>query len=316
RSSIEGTAVTRYRLGGDEFDITVRSRPEDRSSVSRLGEIAVGTAPDGTAIRLRDVASFVERRGPASIYRKDRVRIAVISASLTDRPLGAVVGDIQTQTNALALPPGFSIFFAGEAQFQAESFRDLLISLALAVLFVYMVMAMQFESLLHPMTIMFSLPLAAVGAFPLLAVTRINVSIMSLLGIIMLTGIVVNNAIIFVDYTNRLRERGRSRWDALLEAGATRLRPILMTSLVTILGGLPVALGLGSSGAEWRRPLGMAVLGGVLTSTFLTLLVIPVVYTLLEDIVSRVRRTPVVAPGGATASVSGGSNGEPEDRQS
>ncbi|MGH2375313.1 MAG: efflux RND transporter permease subunit, partial [bacterium] len=244
------------------------------------------------------------------------VRIAVISASLTDRPLGAVVGDIQTQTNALALPPGFSIFFAGEAQFQAESFRDLLISLALAVLFVYMVMAMQFESLLHPMTIMFSLPLAAVGAFPLLAVTRINVSIMSLLGIIMLTGIVVNNAIIFVDYTNRLRERGRSRWDALLEAGATRLRPILMTSLVTILGGLPVALGLGSSGAEWRRPLGMAVLGGLLTSTFLTLLVIPVVYTLLEGIVSRVRRTPVVAPGGATASVSGGSNGEPEDRQS
>ncbi len=315
RSSIEGTAVTRYRLGGDEFDITVRSRPEDRSSVSRLGEIAVGTAPDGTAIRLRDVASFVERRGPASIYRKDRVRIAVISASLTDRPLGAVVGDIQTQTNALALPPGFSIFFAGEAQFQAESFRDLLISLALAVLFVYMVMAMQFESLLHPMTIMFSLPLAAVGVFPLLALTRINVSIMSLLGIIMLTGIVVNNAILFVDYTNRLRERGRSRWDALLEAGATRLRPILMTSLVTILGGLPVALGLGSSGAEWRRPLGMAVLGGLMTSTFLTLLVIPVVYTMLEGIVSRFRRTPAVVPEGAAAPVSGGSDGERDGRQ-
>ncbi len=310
RSSIEGTAVTRYRLGGDEFDITVRSRPEDRSSVSRLGEIAVGTAPDGTAIRLRDVASFVERRSPASIYRKDRVRIAVISASLTDRPLGAVVGDIQKQTNVLALPPGFSIFFAGEAQFQEESFRDMLISLALAVLFVYMVMATQFESLLHPLTIMFTLPLAAVGVFPLLALTRINVSIMSLLGIIMLTGIVVNNAIIFVDYTNQLRERGRSRWDALLEAGATRLRPILMTSLVTILGGLPVALGLGSSGAEWRRPLGMAVLGGLLTSTFLTLLVIPVVYTMLEGVVSRIRGRPAVLPGGAPAPVSGGGDGE------
>jgi len=313
RSSIEGTAVTRYRVGGDEFDITVRSRPEDRRAVNRLGEIAVGTAPNGTAIRLRDVASFAERRGPASIYRKDRVRIAVISASLRDRPLGAVVADIQRQTNTLALPPGFSIVFAGEAQFQAESFRDMLISLALAVVFVYMVMAMQFESLLHPLTIMFSLPLAAVGVFPLLALTRINVSIMSLLGIIMLTGIVVNNAIIFVDYTNRLRDRGRSRWDALLEAGATRLRPILMTSFVTILGGLPVALGLGSSGAEWRRPLGMAVLGGLMTSTFLTLLVIPVVYTLIENIIARVRRAPAPVPGAAPAPVSGASNGKEDD---
>lgn len=313
RSSIEGSAVTRYRVGGDEFDITVRSRLEDRNAVGRLGEIAVGVAPDGTAIRLRDVASFVERRGPASVYRKDRVRIAVISAALKDRPLGAVVGDIKAKTDTLALPPGFGMFFAGEAQFQAESFRDMFISLALAVLFVYMVMAAQFESLVHPLTIMFSLPLAAVGVFPLLALTRINVSIMSLLGIIMLTGIVVNNAIIFVDYTNRLRARGRSRWDALLEAGATRLRPILMTSLVTILGGLPVALGLGSSGAEWRRPLGMAVLGGLMTSTFLTLLVVPVVYTLMDGLVERFRREPKAVPEGTPVPVSGGSDGEQQD---
>jgi len=313
RSSIEGSAVTRYRIGGDEFDITVRSRPEDRNAVERIGEIAVGTAPDGTAIRLRDVASFRERRGPATIYRKDRVRIAVISSALKDRPLGAVVGDIKTQTDALALPPGFSIFFGGEAQFQAESFRDLLISLALAVVFVYMVMAAQFESLLHPLTIMFTVPLAAVGVFPLLLVTRINVSIMSLLGIIMLTGIIVNNAILLVDYTNQLRSRGRSRWDALLEAGGTRLRPILMTSLTTILGGLPVALGLGSSGAEWRRPLGVAVLGGLTSSTFLTLIVIPVVYTLMEDTITWLRRRRPEAPTSATAPVSGGSNGERRD---
>jgi HAE1 family hydrophobic/amphiphilic exporter-1 len=133
---------------------------------------------------------------------------------------------------------------------------------------------------------------------------------MSLLGIIMLTGIVVNNAIILVDYTNRLRARGLARRDALLQAGATRLRPILMTAMVTILGGLPVALGLGSSGAEWRRPLGMAVLGGLATSTFLTLLVIPVVYTLLEDIIARLRRAPVEVPAGAPQPVSGGGDGE------
>ncbi|MGQ0572048.1 MAG: efflux RND transporter permease subunit [Armatimonadota bacterium] len=317
RSSIEGSAVTRYRVGGDEFDITVRARPGDRNAVARIGEIAVGRSADGTAIRLRDVASLHESRGPASVLRKNRAQFALISADLKDRPLGAVVGDIKTQTDGLALPPGFSIFFGGEAQFQAESFADMLVSLALGIVFVYMVMAAQMESLVNPFVVMFTLPLAAVGVFPLLALTRINVSIMSLLGIIMLAGIIVNNAIILVDYTTQLRARGKSRWDALLEAGSTRLRPILMTALVTILGGLPVALGLGSSGAEWRRPLGVAVLGGLLTSTFLTLLVIPVVYVMMDDVISWVGRRGAAVPveqrtGAAVpiAPVSGGGNGE------
>ncbi|OFX26784.1 MAG: hypothetical protein A2Z07_00420 [Armatimonadetes bacterium RBG_16_67_12] len=321
RSAVEGNAVTRYRVGGDEFDITVRARPEDRNAVERLGEIAVGRLPDGTAVRLRDVASMKEARGPASVLRKNRAQFALISADLRDRSLGAVIGDIEKQTDALALPPGFAIFFAGEAQFQAESFRDLLTSLALAILFVYMVMAAQFESFVHPFTIMLTLPLAAVGVFPLLALTGINVSIMSLLGIIMLTGIVVNNAILLVDYTNQLRARGMLRREALLEAGATRLRPILMTSLTTILGGLPVALGLGTSGAEWRRPLGMAVLGGLTTSMFLTLLVIPVIYLLMDDVVGRVfgrpREETEGRPAGAPAPmapVTGGENGPSKRR--
>ncbi len=316
RSAIEGNAVTRYRVGGDEFDITVRSRIENRNAVERIGDLAVGTALDGTAIRLRDVASLRETRGAASVQRKNRTRLAIVSADLKGRPLGAVTADIEKQTEALALPPGYDIFFGGEAQIQAESFRDLLTSLALAIVFVYMVMAAQFESLLHPLTVMFTLPLAAVGVFPLLLVTRINVSIMSLLGIIMLTGIVVNNAILFVDYVNQLRTRGRSRWDALIEAGGVRMRPILMTSLTTILGGLPVALGLGTSGAEWRRPLGMAVLGGLMTSTFLTLLVIPVVYSLLDDLVARIfpravaTAIPSVEPAGTAAPAPGSGDGE------
>lgn len=315
RSAIEGNAVTRYRVGGDEFDITVRSRIEDRNAIERLGDLAVGTAPDGTAIRLRDVASLQETRGAASVQRKNRARLAVVSADLMGRPLGAVIADIEEQTKALALPSGYDIFFGGEAQIQAESFRDLLMSLALAIVFVYMVMAAQFESLLHPLTVMFTLPLAAVGVFPLLLATRINVSIMSLLGIIMLTGIAVNNAIVLVDYVNQLRIRGRSRWDALIEAGGVRMRPILMTSLTTILGGLPVALGLGASGAEWRQPLGVAVLGGLLTSTFLTLLVIPVVYSLMDDLVTRLfpRATAAVAPGehvGAASAQPAGTGGQ------
>ncbi|MDR7544095.1 MAG: efflux RND transporter permease subunit [Armatimonadota bacterium] len=316
RSAVEGVAVTRYRVGGDEFDITVRARPEDRNTLDRLGEIAVGRAANGAAIRLRDVASMREMRGPASVLRKNRAQFALISADLKDRPLGAVVADIKKATDDLALPPGFAISFGGEAQFQAESFHDLLTSLALAILFVYMVMAAQFESLVHPLTIMFTLPLAAVGVFPLLVLARINVSIMSLLGIIMLTGIVVNNAIVLVDFTNQLRSRGRPRRQALLEAGKTRLRPILMTSLTTILGGLPVALGIGTSGAEWRRPLGVAVLGGLMTSTFLTLVVIPVAYVLMDDVVARIFRrrreaaAAVPAVPGPIAPVSGGGNGD------
>ncbi len=312
RGAVEGVAVTRYRVGGDEFDITVRARLEDRDAVARIGEIAVGRTATGTAIRLRDIASFREARGPASVLRKNRAQFALISADLKDRPLGAVVADIQKQTDALVLPPGFGIVFAGEAQFQAESFADMLVSLALGILFVYMVMAAQMESVVNPFVIMFTLPLAAVGVFPLLAITRINVSIMSLLGIIMLAGIIVNNAIILVDYTTQLRAAGKSRWDALLEAGATRLRPILMTAMVTILGGLPVALGLGSAGAEWRRPLGVAVLGGLMSSTFLTLLVIPVVYTLMDDMVARFSRRSVedTGPRGTVpAPITGGGTG-------
>ncbi len=302
RTTFEGSAVTRYRVDGEEFDITVRGRLEDRNSVDRIGEIAVGTARDGTPIRLRDIATLEEARGPASVQRKNRTPFALISADLVGRPLGAVIGEVQKKTDAFDLPQGFAISFAGQAQMQAESFRDMLISLGLAIVFVYMVMASQFESLVHPLTIMFTLPLAAVGVFPLLAITRINVSILSLLGIIMLTGIIVNNAIVFVTYANQLRARGLARYDALLEAGTTRLRPILMTSLTTILGGLPVALGLGASAAEWRRPLGVAVLGGLTTSTFLTLLVIPVVYTILDDLVARLFGGAPEAAGGGEES--------------
>jgi HAE1 family hydrophobic/amphiphilic exporter-1 len=314
RGSIEGVAVTRYRVAGDEFDITVRSRLEDRNAVARIGDIAVGQLPNGTVIRLRDVATFKVARGPSTVQRKNRVQFALITADLSGRPLGAVIADIQKQASALALPPGFSIDYAGEAQFQAESFRDMLQSLVLGVLFVYMVMAAQMESLVRPLAVMFTIPLAAIGVFPALAIARVNVSIMSLLGIIMLAGIIVNNAIILVDYATQLREHGRSRRDALLEAGRTRFRPILMTALVTILGGLPVALGLGTSGAEWRRPLGVAVLGGLLSSTFLTLVVIPIVYELLEDVFGifrrrRAARAPVGPRGVMPAPVEGAANG-------
>jgi HAE1 family hydrophobic/amphiphilic exporter-1 len=294
RTALAGTAVTRFRARGEEFDITVRAEAADRDAVAKLADLHVGTV-NGAPIRLGDVATFLPRRAPAQIERKDRQRLALVTASLRGRPLGAVTKDIEAALRGLALPPGYTVGMGGEAQFQAETFGDMLFALGLGSLFVYMTMAAQFNSLWVPLVIMFSLPLASVGTFLFMLVTRTTISLMSLLGIIMLAGIVVNNAILLVEFVSQRREAGLPRAEAILQAGRTRLRPILMTALVSIMGGLPVALGLGSSGAEIRRPLGLAVLGGLITSTFLTLIVIPVVYTLVDDLLHR-GRAPAVEP--------------------
>ena len=312
RTAIAGAQTTRYRAGGDEVDIVVRSREEDRNAVDRLANLHMGTV-GGVPIRLGDVATLEVRRAPATIERKDRQRLALVSASLQGRPLSAVVADIQLRLRQVALPPGYTATLGGEAQFQTETFGDMLFALALGSLFVFMTIAVQFDSLTIPVIIMASVPLASIGTFLMLLLTRTTVSLMSLLGIIMLAGIVVNNAILLVEFIVQRRKEGIPRQQAIAEAARTRLRPILMTALVSIMGGLPVALGVGSSGAEWRRPLGIAVLGGMTTSTFLTLLVIPVVYTLLDDLLSR-RRAEAPRPAAAPrpAPVAGASNG-PED---
>ncbi|KRT77208.1 MAG: odulation protein NolG [Armatimonadetes bacterium CSP1-3] len=294
RTAVAGTQTTRYRAGGDEVDIVVRSQEEDRDAIGKLANLHIGMV-NGAPIRLGDVATLVQRRAPATIERKDRQRLALVSASLRGRPLSAVIGDIQAGLRDVALPPGYTATFGGEAQFQTETFGDMLFALALGSLFVFMTIAVQFDSLAIPVIIMASVPLASIGTFLMLLLTRTTVSLMSLLGIIMLAGIVVNNAILLIEFVVQRRKEGIPRNQAILDAARTRLRPILMTALVSIMGGLPVAIGLGSSGAEWRRPLGIAVLGGMTTSTFLTLLVIPVVYTLMDDLLSR-RRAPAAQP--------------------
>ena len=308
RTNIAGSAVTKYRVSGSEYDITVQAREDDRDSVLELGDLRVGTA-NGTPVRLSDIATLELRRGPITIDRLNRQRLVTVEAGLVGRPLGAVVSEIQGKLKSVAVPSGYAVTFGGEAEFQRETFSDMLFALALGALLVYMTIAAQFESLLNPFAIMFSLPLAGIGVFVMLLVTRTTVSIMSLLGIMMLAGIVVNNAILLIEFVTQLRERGLARREAILQAGQTRLRPILMTALVSIMGGLPVALGIGSSGAEWRKPLGIAVLGGLTTSTFLTLFVIPVVYTLLDDLVARSRRRRTV-PAGLPQPVAGAENGE------
>lgn len=307
RTNIAGAPVTQYRVGGNEYDITVQGEAADRDAVAKIGEMRVGAA-NGTPLRLSDVSTLELRRGPVAIQRLNRQRLVTVTAALVGRPLGAVVSEVQAKLGTLDVPAAYVLRFGGEAEFQEETFSDMMFALALGSLLVYMTIAAQFESLLNPFAIMFSLPLASVGVFFMLLVTRTTVNIFSLLGVIMLAGIVVNNAILLIEFTTQLRERGLPRREALLQAGQTRLRPILMTALVSIMGGLPVAIGVGVSGAEWRRPLGIAVLGGLMTSTFLTLFVIPVIYTLLDDLVVRVRRRRAV-PAGAQP-VSGASNGD------
>ena len=320
RTDIAGSPVTQYRVGGTEYDITVQTQAADRDTIRKLGDLHVGSV-NGTAIRLSDVATLQTRRGPVTIDRLNRQRLVTVIAGLTDRPLGSVVADIQAKLKDVPIPAGYTLTLGGETEFQQDAFSDMFFALALGTLLVFMTIAAQFESVLSPLAIMVSVPLASVGVFVMLLLTRTTVNIMSLLGIVMLAGIVVNNAILLIEFTRQLRAQGLPRHEALLRAGQTRLRPILMTALVSIMGGLPVAIGIGASGAEWRRSLGIAVLGGLTTSTFLTLFVIPVVYTLLEDLVGRLRRRRVREPESPDAAteplpaprpqpVAGASNGE------
>jgi HAE1 family hydrophobic/amphiphilic exporter-1 len=194
-----------------------------------------------------------------------------------------VLGSIEKQTNTLVVPAGYSVGVVGQGQMQAESFADILLSLALAVVFIYIVLAAQFESFTYPFAIMLALPMSLIGAVLGLLVFNSALSMMSMIGIIMLMGLVTKNGILLVDYANILRDRGLERTEALINAGATRLRPILMTTFAMIFGMMPVAFGVGE-GSEFRAPMGQAVIGGLITSTLLTLFVVPVVYSILDDL--------------------------------
>ena len=197
--------------------------------------------------------------------------------------MGVVLGEVLKETSKLELEPGYSINVIGQGEMQDESMANMLLTLLLAIVFVYIVLAAQFDSFIHPFSIMLALPMSIIGAVLALIIFGSSLSVMSMIGIIMLMGLVTKNGILLVDYTNVMRERGMSRFDALVKAGPTRLRPILMTTFAMIFGMVPVALALGE-GAEFRAPMGQAVIGGLITSTLLTLFIVPVVYSILDDI--------------------------------
>jgi HAE1 family hydrophobic/amphiphilic exporter-1 len=223
----------------------------------------------------------VRDRGPARIWRVDQQRTAKISANVLGRDLGSVVDDLKVKLSQLTIPETMRINITGQNREMEESLASLTFALILAIFLVYIVMASQFESLLHPFVILFTVPLAGIGVILLLWLMSISLSIVVYLGMIMLIGIVVNNAIVLVDYINRLRRRGLALQEAIVTAGKVRMRPILMTTATTVLGLLPMSLGLGE-GAEIRTPMALTVIAGLISSTILTLIVVPTVYSLVN----------------------------------
>jgi HAE1 family hydrophobic/amphiphilic exporter-1 len=233
-------------------------------------------------VPLTTVASLEEAGAPSVIRRRDLMREVRVMASTQDRALGDVIGDIRARNDALQLPAGVLIDYTGQAEDMRETFYYIFRALVLAVIFIYAILSSQFRSFFHPLAIMLSLPLSLVGVALMLWAVGDTLDIMSLIGVIMLMGLVTKNAILLVDYANRLRREGEERARALVRAAKVRLRPIVMTTAAMIFGMLPLALEIGA-GAEMRAPMARAVIGGLITSTLLTLIVVPVVYTYLDD---------------------------------
>lgn len=279
-ANVRGELATRYTWRDKKIDVLVRSVDTRQSSIEEIRRLIVNPASD-RPVSLDAVADISVSQGPAEIRRVAQERVAIITANLAYGDLGAAAVEAGAIINRTPMPGGITAIVSGQSEEMQESFQSMQFALALAIFLVYLVMASQFESLIHPFVILFTIPLALVGAVLALFVTGTTINIVALIGVIMLAGIVVNNAIVLVDLINQLRAQGKARLDAIMEAGGARLRPILMTSLTTALGLLPMAIGFGE-GAEVRAPMAITVIGGLLVSTFLTLVVIPVVYSLMD----------------------------------
>ena len=290
QTNVGGSRAAVYRDGGDQFPIVVRLRPEDRLSIKDLDNVSIRT-PGGRSVPISSLVTMDRGRGPTEIQRINGQRVTYISATLTSNAvLGEVVERSRTALADLNLPEGFSIAFGGQYREQQKAQRDFIIAIIMALVLIYMVMAGQFERFLDPFVVMFSVPLALIGVLPTLVLTGTTLNIQSVMGVVMLIGIVVNNAIVLVDYINLMRrEHELLLKEAVAEAGRLRLRPILMTTLTTILGLVPLALGLGA-GAEIQAALARVVIGGLLASTLVTLVLIPAAYVSLE-LTARTLRT-------------------------
>ncbi len=272
-------------VSGNQYNILVRLNESDRSNIDDIRNLLVQSS-SGQGVRLGNIARIDKSSSPVQIDRKYQQRIVDVTANVTGRDLGSVAKDINDKLAQISIPPGFEVKQTGNVEQQQETFRDLALAFGLAIILVYVVMASQFQSLMDPFIIMFTVPLGIIGVFWMLALTGTTLSVTSFQGVIVMVGIVVSNGILLVDYTNRIRLRGVELHQAVLRASRTRLKPILMTSLATVLGLIPMAAGIG--GESTQAPLAIAVIGGLTVSTGLTLFFVPVLYTVFEERFKRV----------------------------
>ena len=305
RTLVAGQTVGNWRAPDDQtYDVNVRMSPDARNTPQDLERLpfATGTNADGSTriVRLNQVAAVKESTGPNQINRRDLTREVAINANTFNRSAGEISADIRARLDTIAFPPGYRYSFSGSTKNMAESFGYAVSALAMGVIFIYMILASQFRSFLQPMALMTSLPLTLIGVVLALLMFGSTMSIFSIIGIVMLMGLVTKNAILLVDFAIRMREQGQTRTDALLHAARVRLRPILMTTLAMIFGMVPLAFAL-TEGSEQRAPMGQAVIGGVITSSLLTLVVVPVVYCYLDDLANWFLRRRKSAGGGGGA---------------
>jgi HAE1 family hydrophobic/amphiphilic exporter-1 len=281
RTSVGGTQAAFFREAGNEYPIVVRLREADRERIEDLNDILINT-PAGQVLQAKNLMVLRNQAGPTEIQRKNQERVIRVTAE-PEAALSDGIEAVKARLGDIRVPPDFQVGFGAEAEEQARAFSQLQMMLILAVVLVYAVMASQYESLRDPFIIMFSVPLAAIGVVLALKLTGTTFSLQAYIGVIMLAGIVVSNAILLVDYTNILRRRDKLPLrEAVETAGRVRLRPILMTSIATVLGLVPMSLGIGE-GAELQAPLARVVIGGLIASTMITLVFVPTVYTLFEE---------------------------------
>ena len=297
-TSVRGEVATRYRLRDKQIDVLVRSVHTRAASIEEVRNLIINPG-SAQPVPLSAVAEVALSVGPAEIRRIGQERVAVVSANYAGSDLGTAVTDLRSMLDQIELPPGVSSYLAGQSEEMQDSLRSLTFTLALAVLLVYLVMASQFESLIQPFVILFTIPMGLIGVVWALFLTSTTISVVAMIGVIMLTGIVVNNAIVLIDAVNRARLRGLDKHAAVLFAARARLRPIVITTVSTILGLVPMAIGFGD-GAEVRTPMAITVIGGMTVSTLLTLVVIPVVYSLMVP--ERARSSEATAAAEASRS--------------
>ena len=280
-NSLLGFNVTKYKINGDEIDVVLKGDNVYGESISYLEMLPVET-PTGS-VPLSEVAEIIVEKGPISITRENQVRVLTVSGSVMGRDVQTVSMEIEELLREYNMPYGYNYILGGEIEQIQETFKDLGLVLLMAVALVYMIIAAQFESLIQPLSIMFSVPLALSGGFIGLYITGLPLNVIGIIGLIILVGVVVNNAIVLIDYINLRRKKGEERTSAIMKAGPIRIRPIMMTALTTILGLVPMSLGMGE-GAELTQSMGVVVLGGLSLSTVLTLIIVPVMYTIFDDI--------------------------------